>query len=135
MARKGSLISRNLADLSPVLYTDDTQMSLATAWGCIEYGTNRKEEDPFDPALFVYHEYLRWLETQDDLSQRRAPGNTCLSALKSGRMGTVAQRINNSKGCGGAMRTAPQALHFLPVKHSNEGFFQQPFNLEENESQ
>ena len=98
--------------LKPGSYTDDTQMALATAQGCIEYGLNKQHKDPIDPTLFVYHEYLRWLGTQDDPFQRRTPGNTCLSALKSNRMGSISKRINNSKGCGGVMRTAPAGLAF-----------------------
>ena len=44
------------------------------------------------------------------LHHRRAPGNTCLSALIAGKMGTVAQPVNTSKGCGGVMRVAPVGL-------------------------
>ena len=40
----------------------------------------------------------------------RAPGNTCLSALIAGKMGTVGNPINTSKGCGGVMRVAPVGL-------------------------
>lgn len=42
----------------------------------------------------------------------RAPGNSCLSALKSKRMGTTDDPINDSKGCGGVMRIAPVGLAF-----------------------
>lgn len=76
---------------------------------------------------FIYLSYLDWLHTQDPkgytdnpklswlvdekgLYERRAPGNTCLSALSSGDMGTFGMRINRSKGCGGVMRTAPVGL-------------------------
>jgi ADP-ribosylglycohydrolase len=45
-----------------------------------------------------------------ELHARRAPGNTCLSSLQSGVMGTPQQPINNSKGCGGVMRIAPVGL-------------------------
>lgn len=51
-----------------------------------------------------------------ELYSRRAPGNTCLSALEHKDeysvqdMDYVNARINNSKGCGGIMRTAPVAL-------------------------
>ncbi len=41
---------------------------------------------------------------------REAPGNTCLSALASGEMGTTTDPINDSKGCGGVMRAAPAGL-------------------------
>lgn len=73
--------------------------------------------------------YLRWGDTQgarvpkpyDDgpsarlitsfaMRQRRAPGNTCLAAVSSGANGTTQQPINDSKGCGAVMRTAPLGL-------------------------
>jgi len=76
------------------------------------------------------HAYLRWLQTQGErpikdlvfgmeqpgwlyplaaLHARRAPGMTCLSALKSMKqLGDPAR--NNSKGCGGVMRVAPIGL-------------------------
>ncbi|MEE9267503.1 MAG: ADP-ribosylglycohydrolase family protein [Gammaproteobacteria bacterium] len=41
------------------------------------------------------------------MNVHRAPGNTCLGALAAGGPGTPADRINNSKGCGGVMRVAP----------------------------
>jgi ADP-ribosylglycohydrolase len=41
---------------------------------------------------------------------RRAPGNTCLAALASGRIGTIERPLNDSKGCGGVMRAAPCGL-------------------------
>jgi ADP-ribosylglycohydrolase len=97
---------------APGLYTDDTQMTLATARGCIravcEFGTAASSH----VAALVYQEYVAWLGTQDDPSQRRAPGTSCLSALRSGRTGTTANPINSSKGCGGVMRTAPVGLLF-----------------------
>ena len=40
----------------------------------------------------------------------RAPGNTCLRSLHSKKMGTIADRINDSKGCGSVMRIAPCAF-------------------------
>ena len=93
-------------------YTDDTQMTLATAKGCIKAAEDWKTDGVFEPTPYVYREYLSWLETQNDPFERRAPGNTCLSALGSGIMGTIENPINNSKGCGGVMRTAPVGLVF-----------------------
>ncbi|MBR1706412.1 MAG: ADP-ribosylglycohydrolase family protein [Bacteroidales bacterium] len=49
-----------------------------------------------------------WLMDVPGLYARRAPGNTCLSALHSNEEGREAR--NNSCGCGGVMRTAPLAL-------------------------
>lgn len=52
-------------------------------------------------------EQISWIKGIPELHCRRAPGNTCLSALHSGKMGTLDKPINNSKGCGGVMRIAP----------------------------
>lgn len=41
---------------------------------------------------------------------RRAPGNTCMSAIAEGAKGTVENPVNRSKGCGGVMRAAPCGL-------------------------
>ncbi|MGV8906217.1 MAG: ADP-ribosylglycohydrolase family protein [Acetobacterium sp.] len=46
------------------------------------------------------------------LFAQRAPGNSCLTALASGKMGNIADPVNNSKGCGGVMRVAPVGLFF-----------------------
>ena len=51
-----------------------------------------------------------WLVNNQEVHKRQAPGNTCLTALRSGKMGTINQAINNSKGCGGVMRIAPCGL-------------------------
>jgi len=109
--------------------TDDTQMTLFTAEGLLQALRHRRERGPWDPPVLVYHAYLRWLETQGvkppyphrearegvllglpALHASRAPGNTCLSALRSGFMGTPAAPLNDSKGCGGVMHAAPAGL-------------------------
>ena len=115
--------------------TDDTQMSLFTAEGLILARVRGHRGDCEEMGAFVYEAYLRWLATQGaadkqrliaqygtcvvvdgilgaypELQARRAPGNSCLSALMSGRMGTVDTPVNNSKGCGGVMRIAPVGL-------------------------
>lgn len=107
--------------------SDDTQMCLFTANGILLAETDRRLKgipSPLDET--VYRAYLEWLRTQEDgpvephrcwvyeipeLHRTRAPGNTCLAALESGRMGTMAFPLNSSKGCGGVMRVAPLALH------------------------
>lgn len=53
-----------------------------------------------------------WLMNMPEIFKRRAPGNTCLSALASEQKGTVEKPINKSKGCGGVMRVAPIGLYF-----------------------
>ena len=112
--------------------TDDTQMLLFTAEGLLR-AYNRALERGIGGAYlqFCYEAYLRWLHTQNDwhsekalkkvnidgwlvnqefLYKRRAPGQTCLTALRSKKMGTIAHPINDSKGCGGVMRVAPVGL-------------------------
>lgn len=96
--------------------SDDTQMTLFTAQAVAEGG----DVAAFGEAYRDWHRtqtegrpsadeqgLLRWPE----LWAHRAPGNTCLSALASGRLGTPQQRINQSKGCGGVMRVAPIGLN------------------------
>lgn len=107
------------------LISDDTQMTIFTAEGLINGYSNK------DLSIkYIYRAYLDWLKTQgyevrcpesednycmklsdeEELNHRRAPGNTCLSALLSAKMGTVKTPINTSKGCGGVMRVAPIGL-------------------------
>ncbi len=56
------------------------------------------------------HEHTFSLLDQPGLFARRAPGNTCISTLASGLMGTMENPLNQSKGCGGVMRVAPIGL-------------------------
>ena len=116
----------------PGSYTDDTQMSLATAVGCIRAHQRGNSRGVCYPPQHIYVAYLEWLETQKKPEFRRAPGNTCLAALHSGLMGTleggviggggeVEGPINHSKGCGGVMRTAPAGLAFPPGDAFREG--------------
>lgn len=108
--------------VEPLQYTDDTQMSLATAVGCMRAWVRFANKGICHPPSVIYFRYIEWLETQNDPEQRRAPGNTCLAALRSGKRGTIEEPINNSKGCGGVMRTAPIGLAFLPA--GEQGTFQ-----------
>lgn len=100
--------------LPPGSYTDDTQMALATAVGVTRARQRWLNRGICNDSVVIYHRYLAWFKTQEDPVQRRAPGNTCLSALGSGNMGTIDCPINNSKGCGGVMRTAPAGLALPP---------------------
>ena len=105
--------------------SDDTQMTLFTCEGII-MGWNRAVAGGMaaDMEVYVHDAYMNWLATQGypregmwrlfselmhcpAMFHQRAPGNTCLGALLTGRMGTLQEPINNSKGCGGVMRVAP----------------------------
>lgn len=102
--------------------TDDTQMTLFTAEALINYLNDKSK-----PLVQCgYASYLRWLRTQSEpideslmtgylfdqveLHARRAPGLTCMGALKTGECGTITSPLNDSKGCGGVMRAAPAGL-------------------------
>ena len=121
---------------SKALISDDTQMTLFTAYGLARW---RKEQKPGKlPSHYVQDSYQYWLMTQEygfgmgpfsaksrerssipwlcsypELFERRAPGNTCLYALGT-RLESrqyyedyIETPINESKGCGGVMRVAP----------------------------
>jgi ADP-ribosylglycohydrolase len=56
--------------------------------------------------------YSGWLLSNEELFSCRAPGNTCIQALRDGKMGSIEKPINDSKGCGTIMRMAPVGLLF-----------------------
>lgn len=119
------------------LISDDTQMTLFTANGLLVGDTiGYMKGIRGMPREFAAKAYADWLYTQRGsfsnrakrkysqsswlcdvpaLYARRAPGNTCLSALmqreeEGERDDYIADPINNSKGCGGVMRVAPVAF-------------------------
>jgi ADP-ribosylglycohydrolase len=109
--------------------TDDTQMTLFTAEGLIRADNRHRDRGICHVPGVVHRAYLRWLSTQgvtppldpdfDDVTRggwlvhvpglhaRRAPGATCLEALRGGEPGAIERPTNDSKGCGGVMRIAP----------------------------
>jgi ADP-ribosylglycohydrolase/protein-tyrosine phosphatase len=120
-------VDRILAhDGVPAAITDDTQMTLFTAEGLIRAVVRDLAKGGCHAPSVVHHALMRWLLTQGEtgtkpgiervglvcdprLHRRRAPGNTCLSALrKSRQFGDMAR--NDSKGCGTIMRVAPVGL-------------------------
>jgi len=136
--------AEGIADYTPAYgrkgaITDDTQMTLFTAEGLILSHVRGNPSEISQIPVFVYQAYLRWLSTQQmtnpdllmkrygscvmadgilitrkEMYARRSPGNSCLSALMSGKMGTVSSPINDSKGCGGIMRIAPVGYFLKP---------------------
>lgn len=128
------------------LISDDTQMTLFTADGILVGETRACMRGiGGSPQAYVPRSYQDWLTTQEtnytngkntkrhngvggiswlldvpELYGRRAPGNTCLSALtterEEGYRGDYIENPrNNSKGCGGIMRMAPLAIHYNHV--------------------
>lgn len=105
--------------------SDDTQMTLFTAEGLISAYQSNPDPSPEDIIGHIREAYLAWYDTQTafqfplkdswlthvrDLWARRAPGNTCLSALHDIKEGRKVD--NNSKGCGGVMRVAPIGIFY-----------------------
>ncbi|MFC7341696.1 ADP-ribosylglycohydrolase family protein [Saccharopolyspora griseoalba] len=119
--------------------TDDTQMTLFTAEGLIRASVAARSGGDADPIPHVQLAYQRWLHTQGvewdaavgpfrtdhpapdgwlvevpGLFKTRAPGKTIFRALTrfgdGHPAGSLTERINDSKGCGGVMRAAPAAL-------------------------
>ncbi|GAB2610473.1 ADP-ribosylglycohydrolase family protein [Kribbella endophytica] len=126
----------------PGTVTDDTQMTLFAVEGLIRAGVRTDRGLGLTVAV-TQHAFDRWLDTQllpgpsgerdgwlqgeQWLYVRRAPGNTCLTALTEARKGSDriaqfgAQAVNDSKGCGGVMRSAPFGL--LPYEGNAEWVF------------
>ena len=110
--------------------SDDTQMTLFTACGLLNAKAQGKA-----PKYAICEAYLEWYYTQigkrfgrykdcwigelPELNNRRAPGNTCITALQDILRGK--DPYNNSKGCGGIMRTAPVALYGAVWRDTPEG--------------
>lgn len=119
--------------------SDDTQMTLFTATGLL-IGTTRGMTRGImgNYAGYIAYSYTDWYRTQmekyplpeeyhyswlvnvPEMFNRRAPGNTCLSALAQGEVGTLDNPLNNSKGCGGIMRVAPIGLYFSDKRYEQE---------------
>lgn len=118
--------------------TDDTQMTLFTAEGLIRAYVRWCGRGMCSVPGVVSHAYRRWLVTQDGpgaakdneldgwltevsaLHSRRAPGNTCLAALRG--LGSFGDPANNSsKGCGGVMRVAPVGMFLAGAQLSKSG--------------
>lgn len=96
--------------------SDDTQMTLFTANGLLlgtTRGMTRGIMGSYPSYIaFCYKDWLRtqcekyplneespysWLINIPELYNRRAPGNTCLTAIENGANGTIDEPINRSK--------------------------------------
>ena len=111
------------------LVSDDTQMTLFTANGLLNWWENENRLSGAPLSSFVEDAYLDWYFTQTgevrvtatgverhstwlhslpELAHRCAPGTTCMNACESILNG--GRPFNISKGCGGIMRVAPLGL-------------------------
>ena len=100
--------------------SDDTHMTLYTACGLL----NALEDNTTEPLEGIKTAYVEWYLAQigrlDEahhacwisdikaMHEDRAPGLTCMDSLNAIYNGQEA--ANDSKGCGGVMRTAPVAM-------------------------
>lgn len=104
--------------------SDDTQMTIFTATRLLVGTTKGMIRGIMGDyaECYIAHSYRDWYRTQTEkyplpkefhyswlvnipeMFSRRAPGNTCLSALAQGGNGTLENPLNHSKGCGGVMR-------------------------------
>ena len=135
---------RGIVDLAPAYgkvgaITDDTQMTLFTAEGVLRAYVRSTLRGIGHPPSVIHKAYLRWLHTQGEhgawendlrltgwlieqkeLFSLRAPGRTCIEALRS-NPGIGKPARNDSKGCGGVMRVAPIGMlfHALTLNGSN----------------
>ena len=126
-------------DIQPVLaygvlrFTDDTQMSLLAANAMISrevcHSMKGIADEPYHYAYRYYRQwalkmnetpitngrYHSWLLEIPEIFAWRAPGNTCMGQLLNyEEPGTLEERPNASKGCGGVMRAAPYGLGAIP---------------------
>lgn len=107
--------------------TDDTQLTLFVFEGLIRAQVRFQGRGICNPVAVIEHALLRWAATQgielplqrrdlldgwlfeqNVLHVRRAPGATCLAALRALASGQPER--NDSKGCGTVMRSAPFAV-------------------------
>ena len=120
--------------------SDDTQMTLFTATGLLVGNTRGMTRGIMGDyaECYIAYSYRDWYRTQTEkyplpeefhyswlvnipeLFSRRAPGNTCLSALAQSGNGTLETPLNHSKGCGGIMRVAPIGLYFCDKQYEPE---------------
>ena len=134
---KGGIRAYSLDSVSKkALISDDTQMTLFAAEAIIKWFSAQANGGADDSLRsYALQSHLDWLDTQESIFERagkqffphglmaerrmfacRAPGITCLSALHKRRNqkqtadSFIADKINNSKGCGGVMRVAPVGM-------------------------
>jgi hypothetical protein len=82
-------------------FTDDSQMSIAIAEALITVG----EQDVESIMAAIKYEFIKWKHSPENY---RAPGKACLTGIANLENGIHWSKsgVQNSKGCGSAMRVA-----------------------------
>ena len=147
---------RGIIDFAPAYgkvgaITDDTQMTLFTAEGALRAYVRGMLRGICHQPSVIHKAYLRWLHTQGErgawdenlrlsgwliqqkeLFSLRAPGRTCIEALR-GNSEIGKPALNHSKGCGGVMRVAPIGMLFhaltLTCPNAKSKHYQRSFAL------
>lgn len=90
--------------------TDDTQQAIAVGTGLIK----AKKLGPINERIIscVWAELKKWVLTQSDDTQNRAPGNNSLHALSFDEPGTFADPTTLANSCGSLMRVHPVGILF-----------------------
>lgn len=117
-------ITDDLAECA--LFTDDTQMTIMTAYGLI----SSKNEDEYLSQIFSA--YVNWANISKNrlsleecfpnlrdfvgLFEDRQAGDTCMRSLLNAESGVIGNPLANSKGNGGVMRVAPIGLVYSDPK-------------------
>lgn len=140
---ENGILEYHLRKSGKAIISDDTQMTLFTANGLLVGEAMRREgRDEGNLHKYALSAYYDWLLTQEcdfdevetaeredlfhggiswllnvpELFDCRAPGRTCLSALRHPKniSDFFTTPVNDSKGSGGIMRVAPIALLYNP---------------------
>lgn len=87
---------------NPALYTDDTQMTIALTNGLLDVGLDASLDSQMEAIA------KRFIEWKNSPENNKAPGNTCMAAVRRLETGMAWRQagIVSSKGCGSAMRVA-----------------------------
>ena len=117
------------------LISDDTQMAVFTVDGLVWADNKAKTKGNYAYIPCIFYSYQKWYYTQtghfadkkyeflidgevfhwEELFARRTPGESILEALAgsiNGKFGTMKNPINNAKGYGAVVRSAPVGMYF-----------------------
>lgn len=108
-----------------IKFTDDTELTLFSVDGLIKSARIKKENSsPNINIMFdSYRDWFRvcaksqklqngWISSLDEIRSYNGSGKTCMEVLSNNKPGTIEKIINNSKGSGAVMRSAPFGLKY-----------------------